>query len=113
MRRMHVSAITSIDNGFMRHLAGILCSPFNVVSHHDDVRIIGHHHDSVFEGFSFRHTGGFGIRETNDACTEPVGCSFEAQTGASGRLEEKTCDDFSFESLAVGCFSNSCDSSMR
>ncbi|MPM98434.1 hypothetical protein SDC9_145620 [bioreactor metagenome] len=53
LRRMLVGTVARVDNGDGRHLTGIACRPFEVMPHHDDIGIIAHHHNGVFQCFSF------------------------------------------------------------
>ena len=49
LRGMLVGSVSGIDDGHCGHLAGIACSSFQIVAHHDDVGIVAHHLDGVFQ----------------------------------------------------------------
>ena len=98
---MLVCPVAGIDDGHGCHLAGILCSSFNEMPHHNDIGIVAHHQERVFEGFAFAHTRGFGIGKSDDAGTKSVGGCFKTKTCAGGWFEEKRSYHFSFQKLSV------------
>ena len=102
LRGVLVGTVTGIYDRNRRHLAGISRRPFQIVPHHDDIGIITYHFDGIFQRFPFRRAGGFGVSETDNTCTEPVGRCFKTQTGAGGGFEEQGCHYFAFEQPAVG-----------
>ena len=104
LRRMLVGTVARIDNRNRSYLAGIACRPFQVVPHHDDVGIIAHHHDGVFQRFPLRRAGDFRVGKPNNFGTQPVGCRFKAQARAGRRLEEKRGYYFFVQQMPVRFF---------
>ena len=46
---MLVGTVSGIHNRHGGDFTGIACGPFEVVAHHDDVGIVAHHLDGVFQ----------------------------------------------------------------
>ena len=78
LRGMLVGSVSGIDDGHCGYLAGIACSSFQVVAHHDDVGVVAYHLDGIFQCLAFGRAGSFGVAKADDTCTEPVGGGFKA-----------------------------------
>ena len=75
--RMLVSSVARIDNGNVGNFRGILGCTFYIMAHHDDIGIVGNHRDGVFQRFTFRTTGNFGVGKSDNSCTKSVSSSLE------------------------------------
>ena len=89
LRRVLVGSVAGIDNGYVGHFRGILRSPLDVVAHHDDIGIVGHHGDGVFQRLTFCPARNLRVGEAYDTRAQPVGCRLKRETGASGGLKEE------------------------
>ena len=83
-----VGAVSGVYYGYGSYFACILCRTFQIVAHHDDICIIGNHHDGVFQRFAFGSTGNFGVGKSDNPCTEPVCCSLKTEASSGTGLEE-------------------------
>ena len=54
LRGVLVGTVAGVDDGYRRYFAGVACSALEVVAHHDEVGIVAHHHDGVFEALALR-----------------------------------------------------------
>ena len=52
LRRVHMCTIAGIDNRYRRYFAGVLGCPLNKVAHDDNVGVVAHHQDGVFQRFA-------------------------------------------------------------
>ena len=104
LRGVLVGSITGIDNGHRRELAGIARRALQVVAHDNQVGIVAHHHDGVFERLALRLAAGLGVAEANHAAAQAVDSRLKAEPGAGGRLKEERGHDLAVENLLVGIF---------
>ena len=96
-----MGTVTGVDDRYLSDLRGILRGTFYEMTHHDDVCVVRHHRDGVFQRLSLRTAGNLRVSETDDTGTKSVGGSLETQTGTGGGLEEEGSDHFSFQYLSV------------
>ena len=92
-----VGTVARVDNGHIGNFRSILCSAFNIMAHNDNVCVVGNHRNGIFQRFAFCTTGNLRICETDDACSESVGCCFKTKSGAGGRFKEECSHNLSFE----------------
>ena len=83
-----MGAVASVDDGYRCNLTGILGRSFNEVAHGNDIGIIAHHQDGVFQCLTFCATGNLGIGKTDYSCTKTVGGCLVTQTGTGGGFKE-------------------------
>ena len=106
--RVHVCSVASVDDGHRCYLACILRSSLNVVAHGNDVGIVAHHENGVFERLTFRHAWGFSITEAYNLGSQPVGSCLKTETCACWGFKKEGCYYFSFEKFSVGMFLKFC-----
>ena len=99
---MLIGSIACIDDGHRRHLAGILGCTLQIMTHHDNVGIIRHHHNRVLQGLALRAACHLWVGKANDFCAKTIGCSLEAETRASAWFEEQCGNYSSLEKTTVG-----------
>ena len=99
---MLVGAVAGIDDGYGRYFAGILGRSLQIMPHHDDVGVVGYHHNRVLEGLTLRAAGHLGVGKTDDFCSKTVGSSLEAETCACTGLKEQCCHNSPLQQAAIG-----------
>ena len=99
---MLVCSVTRINYGNRRHFAGILGCALQIMTHNDDVGIIRHHHNRVFECLPLRAARHFRIGKANDFRAKTIRRSLKAETGASAWLEEQCGNNSSLEKATIG-----------
>ena len=75
-----------------------------MLAHYDDISIVGHHHDSVFQRFPLCPAGHLGVSESDDSSPQPIGGSLKTKACACAGLEEKCSHYFAFQYFAVRVF---------
>ena len=107
-----VGTVAGIDDGHWSELACVASGAFDVVTHHNQVGIVAHHHDGVLERFTFAAAGGVGVGEADDASAKAVDSGFKTQSGAGRRFEKQRRHHFPGEDVAIrvrfemACFLN-------
>ena len=102
LRGVLVGTVAGVDDGHRCNLRGVTGGPFEVVPHDDQVDIVAHHHDGVFQRLALRRAGGAGVGEADDSSAQSVDGSLETEAGAGRWLEEERGHDFAFQNLLVG-----------
>ena len=99
---MLVGTITGIDDGYFRHLAGVACCTLQGMTHDDEVGIVAHHDDGVFQRLTLRLAAGGGIAESDDASAQAVHGCLETQSRTSRGFKKQRPHHFSFKDSLVG-----------
>ena len=97
-----ISTIAGIDNGHVCHFTGIKRSTFQVVAHHNDIRIVLHHHDGIFKRFALRATRNLGVGKANNFRTKAVGSRFKTEARTRRGFKEQGGNNFTIQNLAIG-----------
>ena len=101
LRGVLVGTVTCIDDGHRSHFAGIACCTFQVVTHYDDVGIVAHHHDGIFQCLTLRRTGHLRISKPYYTCAKSVGRCFKTESGTGRWFKEKGSYYFTVEDFTV------------
>ena len=64
-----MGAVTGIHDGDGAYLRCVLCCSLDEMAHHDDVGIVGHHQDSVFQRLALRAAGYLWVGKAYDTGT--------------------------------------------
>ena len=104
LRGVLVCAVAGVDHGHGRHFRGIFRRAFEIMAHHNDIGVIAHHHNGVFERLALRGTGHLGVGKADDFRAEAVGCRFKGEAGARGGFKKESGYDTSVQKFAVGTF---------
>ena len=102
LRRVLVRPVSGVDDGFGRYLRGVAGGTVEIVAHDDEVDIVAHHDDGVFQRLPFGRTGRRGIGKSDDAAAQSVHGCFKTQSRACRRLKKQGGDDLAVENMAVG-----------
>ena len=99
---MLVRAITSIDDGRVGEFAGVEGSAFQIVAHHNDIAVVRHHHNRIFERLALGGRRHFGVGKSDDARSEAIGRGFKREARTGGGLKEEGRNDASIQDFTIG-----------
>ena len=102
LRGVLVGTVAGVDDGHGGHLGGVDGCSLDVVAHDDDVGIVGHHQDGIFQRLALGAAGNLRVGKADDARPQAVGGCFKRKSGAGAGFKEEGGDDLALEQFTVG-----------